>query len=100
MAKNVRGLSCNPPPSSSSSSSSCLPASSLSCSRCGVAIATEKCGNTSVLQSAGERERETEIEASREKEGEDGRQTESEGADTRRGEEERKGKGRKYGKDC
>lgn len=30
-----------------------LPASSPSCSRCGVAIATEKCGNTSVLQSAG-----------------------------------------------
>lgn len=63
-----------------------LPASSLSCSRCGVAIATEKCGNTSVLQSAGGRgkEREREIRAGREEEGEDGRQTESEGVDRRR----------------
>lgn len=51
---------CLPPPphhqhhvSILHSSSSSLPASSLSCSRCGVAIATAKCGNTSVLHSAG-----------------------------------------------
>ena len=61
-----------------------LPASSLSCSRCGVAIATEKCGNTSVLQNAGERERrererggerERERDGGRVEEGKDGRQT-------------------------
>lgn len=65
----------------------CLPASPLSCSRCGVAIATEKCGNTSVLQST------QGGEAGRGEERADGRQTENEGADRqeerRRGSEER-----------
>lgn len=55
------------------SSSSSLPASSLSCSCCGVAIATEKCGNTSVLHSArrreGERDREMKAERKRERMG-------------------------------
>lgn len=63
------------------------PASSLACSRCGVAIATEICGNTSVLQSAGTgggAEGETERKGDRQ----------SQGVDSRREEV------RKWGKDC
>lgn len=62
----VSTLPVPPPPPSSLPAS----ASSLSCSRCSVAIATEKCGNTSVLQRGGWRRGRGEIEAKRKRMGE------------------------------